>query len=311
MLLTYKNSLKTIYISIYICFYKKYMLSLYQNNELVMKHELQEVLAIVNNKGGVGKTSTVQSLAAGLLRMNKKLRVLVIDLDPQGNLSQLCGWNSTSNKNKESKSHTIYDALRDAGPIPVNRAHNGVYYSASSPKLQQVEIDLYRQMQPKQVLVDCFRKPIEDQTGEDEKLGKIIDTFDYVFIDCPPALSETTYNAMAVASGVIVPVQMESLAISGLGNILVEIGRVKKGLNADLEIRGILPVMVDSRSNIVKGFLEYLKSSYEKETLNSYIRRGVKMNEAQNKLMDIFEYAPYCQPAIDYENLVKELFNDK
>ena len=203
---------------------------------------------------------------------------------------------------------TIYDALRDAGPIPVNRAPNGVYYSASSTKLQQVEVDLYRQMQPKQVLLECFKQPVRDQTGENEQLGKIIDTFDYVFIDCPPALSETTYNAMAVASGLIIPVQLESLSISGLGNILVEVGRVKKGLNADLEIRGILPVMVDSRSNIVKGFLEYLKSSYKNEILKTYIRRGVKMNEAQNKLQDIFEYAPYCQPALDYDNLVKELF---
>jgi len=268
------------------------------------KKRLKEIIAVVNNKGGVAKTTTVQSLAAGILRSDPHLKILVVDLDPQANLSMLCGFNAE----KQENARTVYDALRKAASIPVYKTEKGIYYSPSSPELQTVDADLFRQMQPKKVLGACFAVPVDDHTGDG--LGLIIDSFDYVFIDCPPALSEVTYNAMAIASGLLIPVQAEGLSISGLGSIITEMGRVQHDLNPGLELRGVLPVMLDARPKIVKGFIDYLQKAYAGHICNTMIRRCIKINEAQTQLQDIFSWSPYCSAALDYEKLIKELFGD-
>ena len=267
---------------------------------------LNEIIAVINNKGGVGKTTTVQSIAACLLRLNKKLRILLIDLDPQGNLSLLMGWGSA----QKTGDRTIYDALKSGGAsVPVYKTSTGLYYSPSSPFLQTVDADLYRAMQPKMVLGACFGEQLDDHTGDG--LTNVVEDFDYVFIDCPPSLSECTYNAMAVATGLLVPVQMEGLSVNGLGTIMVELGRVQKALNKGLELRGLLPVMVDARPKIVKEFIDYLHESFGDNVCKTMIRRCVKINEAHTRLQDIYSWAPYCTAAIDYEMLVKELFDKK
>ena len=183
---------------------------------------LKEVLAVVNNKGGVGKTTTVQSLAAALVRMDKKLRVLVIDLDPQMHLSILHGWNQADDY---FTTPTIYTAMRNGSSLPVYRTtRDGVYMVPGDDTLQDVDSDLIRQMNPKRVLQKCFGLPIDDHTDrecpkgekvqpsvgswkecEKEGLTTIIESFDYVLIDCAPALSQSTYNAMTVASGLLIP----------------------------------------------------------------------------------------------------------
>ena len=262
--------------------------------------KLKEVLAVVNNKGGVAKTTTVQSIAAGLIERDAATKVLVIDLDPQANLSTLCGWKPGEGR------RTMFDALRGGQPMPIYKSARGVYYAPSAPELQDIDADLFRAMQPKQVLLECFAQNVDDQTGEG--LTNIVSDFDYILIDCPPAMSQTTYNAMAVASGLLIPVQMEGLSVSGLGTILVEMNRVQRGLNKTLELRGILPVMVDARPRIVRGLFDYLHESYDDKLLHTYIRRCIRVNEAQNDCHDIFEYAPGCTAAKDYAALVEELF---
>ena len=266
---------------------------------------LKEVLAVVNNKGGVAKTTTVQNLAAGLIRRDSSARVLVIDLDPQGNLSSLCGWTSADSRNERQ---TMFTALQHEAPLPVYKSGSGVYYSPSDPRLQDVDADLQRAMQPKRVLCECFGQGVDDQTGEG--LSDVMTDFDYILIDCTPALSQTTYNAMAVASGLLVSVQMEGLSVSGLGSILAEMLRVQHGLNDSLELKGILPVMVDARPNIVKGFLDHLNNDYS-QVLKTRIRRCIKVTEAQTQLQDIFAWAPNCTAAQDYAQLVEELFPEE
>lgn len=266
---------------------------------------LKEVLAVVNNKGGVGKTTTVQSLAAAIVREQRGARVLVIDLDPQGDLSKLMHW---SNGKDGMNRPTVTDALEAgaAGCLPIYRSDRGIYFIPSSPRLQKVEPKLMEQMQPYLVLRRLLLAEVEDCTGEG--ITTIPECFDYVMIDCPPALSMCVYNAMAVASGLLIPVQMEGLSVSGLAPVLVEMERVKRELNPSLELRGLLPVMVDTRPNIVRSFLDYLHQAYGDCVTRTVVPRSVKVNEAQTQKQDIYEYRQWSPVANAYTELVRELF---
>ena len=267
-----------------------------------METKLKEVLAVVNNKGGVGKTTTVQSLAAAMKRYRKDWRILVMDIDPQGDLSKLMGFGASY-----GDSPTVTDALAsEQGRLPIYKSDRGIYFVPSSPALQKIEPKLMAQMQPYMVLRKLVLGEVEDCSGEG--ITTIPDWFDYVLIDCPPALSMCTYNAMAVASGLLIPVQMEGLSVSGLAPIIVEMERVKRELNPQLELRGLLPVMVDSRPNIVKSFVEYLHQAYGDNVCETMIPRSVKVNEAQTKKQDIYEYKQWSPAANAYEALCKELF---
>lgn len=267
-----------------------------------METRLKEVLAVVNNKGGVGKTTTVQNLAVAITRQDRDARVLVIDLDPQGDLSKLYGWN----KSREGQP-TVTEAMSvEDGHLPIYKSYRGIYFVPSSPKLQKIEPKLQEQMQPYMVLRKLVLGSVEDCS--DEGITSVPEWFDYVLIDCPPALSMCTYNAMAVASGLLIPVQMEGLSVSGLAPIIVEMERVKRELNPQLDLRGIVPVMVDARPNISRSFMAYLEKAYGDSITTTIIPRSVKVNEAQTKKQDIYEYKQWSPVAIAYEQLCKELF---
>ena len=269
-----------------------------------METRLKEVLAIVNHKGGVGKTTTVQSLAVAMKRYRKNWRILVIDSDPQGNLSQLMG---VTSRYEYGDAPTLTDAMSsEQGKLPIYKSDRGIYIVPSSSALQKIEPKLMAQMQPYMVLRKLILGEVEDITGEG--ITTIPEWFDYVLIDCPPALSMCTYNAMAAASGLLIPVQMEGLSVSGLAPIIVEMERVKRELNPQLELRGLLPVMVDSRPNIVKSFVEYLRQAYGDNVCQTMIPRSVKINEAQTKKQDIYEYKQWSPAANAYEALCQELF---
>ena len=240
-----------------------------------MESKLKMILAIVNNKGGVGKTTTVQNLAAGMLRKNKKLRILEIDLDPQCNLTLL--------NHAPEGCATIFESMIECKGLPIYKSEIGVYYVPGSAKMQDVDPFLQNTGAPRQVLGACINSDSIDMTGEGIK--NPIDYFDYIFIDCPPALSQSTYNAMVVASHLLVPVQMEGLSVNGLAAILGAMNEVKNGrfaLNKDLELLGLLPVMLDERPRIVRQALAYLKESYGDAVLKHGIRRCVKVNEAKD-----------------------------
>lgn len=268
------------------------------------KTRLKEVLAVVNNKGGVGKTTTVQNLAAAMVRDNPEWRVLVVDLDPQMHLSILHGWDPVDDF---FNTPTLYSAMRNGSSLPVYKTtRDGVYLVPGDMAMQDVDSDLFRQMNPKKVMQKCFGLPLDDHTGIG--LTNIIESFDYVLIDCPPALSQSTYNAMTVATGLLVPVQMEGLSVNGLSNIILAMREVQSELNTNLKLRGLLPTMVDSRPKIARGFMEYLERSYKGYVCRTKIRRSVKMNESQTMTKDIYQYKPYSATGTDYEALCKELF---
>lgn len=279
---------------------------------------LKEILAFVNHKGGVGKTTTVQSLATGLRRFGKgyfgkgadgkerKPRILLVDLDPQVSLSFLFGWDQVNSDNKP----TTYDALINQTPLPVYKMQEGIYLAPASQKMVSIEPFLNQMAVPRKALRKLLLKPLQEMQGTelaDEGVSSILDAFDYVLIDCPPAMSLLTYNALAAASSVVIPVQLEVLATKGIAEITNAVKETREDLNEDLDIRGLLEVMSNDQTKATRQFKEYLSKKFDDYVFDSYTRRDTKMVEAQAMGIDIFSYAPYCRVGQDYERFTKEI----
>lgn len=281
---------------------------------------LREVLAFVNHKGGVGKTTTVQSLATGLRRFGKGKfgvgadgrkrlpRVLIIDLDPQACASFLFGWSEIQNVGKP----TVYDALVQQSNLPVYQVREGIYLAPAAAQLISIEPFLNQRALPRKALCKLLAKPLNELAGTelaDEGVNTVTDAFDYVLIDCPPAMSLLTYNALTAATSVVLPVQLEVLATKGIAEIINAIKETRENLNPDLDIRGLLMVMSNDQTNATKEFKEYLGEKYQDYMFDAYTRRDTKMVEAQAMREDIFAYAPYCRVGQDYERFTKEIIN--
>lgn len=279
---------------------------------------LKEVLAFVNHKGGVGKTTTVQSLATGLRRYGKgyfgkgedgkerKPRILLIDLDPQSSLSFLFGWNEVQNMSKP----TVYDALTKQSSLPVYQVREGIHLVPASANLIGIEPFLNQMPVPRKALTKLLAKPFSVMQGEElsnEKELKVEEVFDYILIDCPPAMSLLTHNALSCATSVVIPVQLEMLATKGIAEILNAIKETREDLNPNLDIRGLLMVMSNDQTKATKQFKEYLGDKFDDYMFDSYTRRDTKMVEAQAMAQDIFTYAPYSRVGNDYEAFTKEV----
>lgn len=275
---------------------------------------LKEVLAFVNNKGGVAKTTTVQNTAAALLIQDPTCRVLCIDLDPQGNLSSLLGWGS---KRKQLTNQlTIAEALRDGynNEIPVYKSQDRLFYSPASTWLASIEPELHRQMNPKLVLAQLlgnnmlYMEQVSQLDGEyNEEITNALESFDYILIDCAPALSELTYNALGAASGVIIPMGLDALSVAGLPPMANACRMVQQQLNKNMRMRGILITKADERTNLAKSITESVREDYEGDIFTSRIRECIKVKESQAMYQDIFAYAPNCTAAQDYRDFVNEL----
>ena len=281
---------------------------------------LREVLAFVNHKGGVGKTTTVQSLATGLRRYGKGYfgkdsnghgrlpRVLIIDLDPQACASFLFGWSETQNVGKP----TVYDAMVQQSNLPVYQVRDGIYLAPAASQLISIEPFLNQRAVPRKVLYRLLAKPLNELSGTelaDEGVTTVTEAFDYVLIDCPPAMSLLTYNALTAATSVVLPVQLEVLATKGIAEIINAIEETREDLNPELDIRGLLMVMSNDQTNATKEFKAYLGEKYQDYMFDAYTRRDTKMVEAQAMRKDIFEYAKYCRVGQDYERFTKEIIN--
>lgn len=279
---------------------------------------LKEVLAFVNHKGGVGKTTTVQNLATGLRRFGKghfgttddgrsrQPRVLIIDLDPQACVSFLFGWSETQNQDKL----TMYDALVQQSQIPVYQVREGIYLAPASSRLISIDPFLNQRAVPRKALYKLLAKPLLEMQGTelaDEGTQNVMEAFDYVLIDCPPAMSLLTYNALTAASSVVLPVQLEMLATKGIAEIINAVRETREDLNPDLDIRGLLMVMSNDQTNATKQFKQYLGEKFDDYMFTAYTRRDTKMVEAQAMNEDIFSYAPYSRVGQDYERFVREI----
>ena len=298
-----------------------------------METRLKEVFAFVNNKGGVAKTTSVQNVAAGMLRKNPALRILVIDLDPQCNLSSLMNWSSYQ------EDITVYDSLiaADADPLPslhVYQSEPGLYFLPASPKLADIERALNTQMQPKLALSTILGSPLHLHSNTQgattqgatvlgdsvaEPLASVAepplplypeDYFDYILIDCPPALSILTFNALAAATAILIPVELGALSVDGIGNMLDAYTAVKRRINKDLVMRGLFIVKSDERPRVARETIDILKDTWGAHLLNARVRQCVKIQESQWHHLDIFKHAPECNAAKDYAALVDELITD-
>jgi len=251
-----------------------------------------EVVAIINQKGGVGKSTTAHALGAGLHRKGKE--VLFIDLDPQGNLSYAL---RLEQGNRALKS--IYEPLVDNSPDRVQIFFQEILCGqaiASSPKLTGAD----------NILTDV---------GKEYRLREVFERYgirrwaDYVIIDTPPALGILTINALTAATRVIIPTQADIFSIQGIGQLYSTIDVVKRYTNPALVVDGILLTRYSARSILTRDMTEMIEETalqLDARVYNARIREGVAIKEAQAKRQDIFSYAPTSNAAMDYAAFVEE-----
>ena len=244
-----------------------------------------QIIALINQKGGVGKTTCAINIGAGLNKLNK--RVLLIDLDPQAHLTYSLGIPAHELKN------TVYELLKrtvSLKEITINR--NGLSLVPSSLNLSGAEIEF------------------SGLAGREFLLKETIEgfkNFDYIFIDCPPSLSLLTLNALTTAQEIYIPLQTEFLALQGITKLLEMIKIVKKRLNKDLEITGIIATRFDSRKNLNREVVEKIKEYFDNKLFNTLIRDNISLAEAPSFGKTIFEYKSNSYGAKDYLSLCKEI----
>lgn len=257
-----------------------------------------EVIAITNQKGGVGKTTTAASLGIGLANQGKK--VLLIDLDPQASLTLSLGQN-----NPDNLPVTVSDVMRniiDDGeltePVPVIKSDEGVDLLPANIELCGVEVQLVNEMSREQILKTYIETVKKD--------------YDYILVDCMPSLGMLTFNALCSADKVIIPAQPEFLSAKGLEQLIKTIGRVKKRLNPKLMIDGILLTMVDYRTNYAKSITKIISDTYSHITkvYNTKIPRSIRAAETSGLGESIYKHDPYGKVAAAYENFAKEVAPD-
>ncbi|AGM25773.1 chromosome partitioning protein ParA [Spiroplasma syrphidicola EA-1] len=248
-----------------------------------------KIIAITNQKGGVGKTTTSINLAAGLSRHGKK--ILLIDIDPQGNATTGIG------ANKDEIQESMYDVLIgqatlksiiipdviesiDLAPATISLAGADVYLMEHSEENQNILL---------------------------ERIKPVRDNYDFILIDCPPSLGLINRNALACADSVLIPIQAEYYALEGLAQLLSSIRFVQKMFNKDLTIEGIVLTMFDSRTKLSFEVMSEVKKYFNEKVYKTHIPRNIKISESPSHGLSIFDYDKGGAGAVAYEELVKEV----
>lgn len=246
------------------------------------------ILTLANQKGGVGKTTTAVNLAAFLGK--KKKKVLVIDLDPQGNATSGLGIN------KGELDGTIYDVIVNDVDIKDTiweSSADNVWICPTNINLAGAEIELVNVMSREQVLKNAI-KPIK---GE----------YDYIIIDCPPSLSILTINALTASDGIVIPIQGEYYALEGLTQLVDTINIVKKKLNKSLSILGVVLTMFDRRTQLTRQVREEVENYFGDKVFSTVIPRNVRLAEAPSHGVAILDYDKHSKGAKAYESLANEV----
>lgn len=251
---------------------------------------MSRIYAVAQQKGGVGKTTTVINLAAALVEAGK--RVLVVDMDPQGALTAGVG------ENPLALVQTIYDVLRN-GSVPIaaviRRTASGVDLAPANIDLAAAEIELTSEPGRERILA--------------EKLAAEAGHYDLVVIDCPPALGLLTLNALTAATDVLIPVQTQYFALRGLDLLFATIQKVRSRINPNLRIRGILPTMVDTRTIHSREVLDELRNTYGELVCKTAIPQTIKIADAQVAAQSIHHFAPTSAASEAYRELAREMID--
>jgi chromosome partitioning protein len=241
------------------------------------------IISLLNHKGGVGKTTSAINLGAGLVELGKK--ILLVDLDPQANLTLSLG---IPNNNA-----TIYEAVRgECEPEPIE-IKPGLDVIISTLDLSGAEMELINEAGREYILREVF-EPFKEE-------------YDFILIDCPPSLGLLTLNALTCSDSVVIPLQTEFLALQGLAKIKQIVDKVKNRLNKKLTIGGVVCTMYDSRKVLNRDVVQTIKKYFGDKVFNTLIRDNVSLAEAPAQRQDIFTYAPKSSGAEDYLALSVEL----
>ena len=247
-----------------------------------------QIIAIANQKGGVGKTTTAINLATALTSIGKK--ILIIDLDPQGNASTGLGISIKDRK------ITSYNVLLGSAPLKegiLKTEINNLSLLPACVHLAGAEVELVDMMEREYRLKNAIKNAAYD--------------FDYVFIDCPPALGFLTLNAFVAAHAVLVPLQCEFFALEGINHLMKTIERVKKTFNPDLEIHGVVLTMFDKRNNLSDLVAEDVRSCFGAKVYETMIPRNVRVSEAPSHGKPVLFYDFQCSGSQAYVQLAKEM----
>ena len=268
----------------------------------VKKHELRHVVAVSNNKGGAGKTSTVLNLASAIARRIEGYRVLVIDCDPQRNLSYFLGWDDQNELNGQP---TIYTALcNEQQGLPVYRADNGLYFTPASVNLNGIDAILSLRPNPSKALAEILQRPIDNRTADTDLSPTLAESFDFIFIDTQPAMSRMTYNALYAADGYIIPTELEEASVKGMANIAVAAGKVGTDTGR-LACHGILITKIDAKLRSARHYEPQIRQAFC-ETFQTAIRRSKDIIESQALREDVFTTYGGGRAAEDYTALASE-----
>lgn len=251
---------------------------------------MSKIISISNHKGGVGKTTSTLNIGAALNKLGKK--VLLIDLDPQANLSQSLG--------VVEPALTIYHALKGEESLynmaPVNIA-KGLDLIPSSLDLSGAEIELVGEMAREYIL-----------RGQLEPLKT---KYDYILIDCPPSLGLLTINALTASDAILIPLQAHYLALQGLAKLTQIIEKISKGLNKGLILGGVFITQFDSRKILNRDVASTIEEHLKEKVFKTKIRENIALAEAPSQGLDVFRYAPKSKGAEDYLKLAKEIIKIK
>ena len=251
---------------------------------------MTKIIAVLNHKGGVGKTTTTINLAAAL--QQKKKRVLAIDMDGQANLTESFGLSI-------EEEQTVYGAMKGKYPLPLVETAGGVTVGPSWLDLSAAEAELINEPGRELILSGLIAKSLDHRK------------FDYILIDCPPSLGLLTLNALTAADYLIIPVQAQFLAMRGMAKIMNVIATVQERLNPKLAIGGIVITQFDKRKTLNKSVAELVKDSFCDKVFKTVIRDNVSLAEAPIKGKNIFEYSKNSNGAKDYMALAQEVLKLK
>lgn len=252
---------------------------------------MARIIAVTNQKGGVGKTTTTVNLSACLADVGK--RVLLIDIDPQGNATSGLGQGGVG-------VHSIYDVL--IGGIGVQDAIIRTGYGEldllpSTISLAGAEIEL----------VDIERR----EGLLKQALQPILPNYDYIMMDCPPSLGLLTLNALTAADSVLVPIQCEYYALEGVGQLMNTLKLVQNRMNPNLEVEGVVLTMLDGRTNLGLQVVQEVKKYFKDRVFTTIVPRNVRLSEAPSHGLPIHLYDPKCQGALAYRELAAELIGNR